>query len=94
MLEHGLVRALDVLATAGARAGDASLAGRAAEEAVGLAPYRESGYRALMRVHLLAGDRAEAVRAFTRLKALLAEELGVDPAPETVALYREALRTE
>jgi cyclopropane-fatty-acyl-phospholipid synthase len=60
-----------------------SVALRAAEEAVTLEPYRESGYRRLMRIHLAAGDRAEAVRVYERCRRILADELGERPSRET-----------
>ena len=45
-----------------------------------------------MRVLVAAGDRVEAIRAYQRLKGLLASELGTDPSSETEALYVELLR--
>jgi SARP family transcriptional regulator, regulator of embCAB operon len=86
------VRALDVLAGVYLARGDHSLAIAMSQELVGLEPYREAGYRHLMRAHLAAGDRGEAVRVHEQLRQLLAEELGVDPAPETTRVYEAALR--
>jgi SARP family transcriptional regulator, regulator of embCAB operon len=86
-----LVRAYDVLARVWLDRGDLPLAIRTADELVALEPYRESGTRLLMRAHLAAGDRAEAVRAYERCRRLLADELGVDPDPRTEALYLEAV---
>jgi DNA-binding SARP family transcriptional activator len=40
---------------------------------------------------MAAGDRAEALRSYERLRSLLAEELGVPPARESECLYEEAL---
>ncbi len=51
-----------------------------------LEPFRESGYRRLMRLHLRAGDRGEALRVYERCRRLLAEELDTEPSPETEAL--------
>jgi SARP family transcriptional regulator, regulator of embCAB operon len=83
-----LVRGLDVLAEVHAGNREPALAVRAAEQAVALEPFRESGYRRLMRLHDAAGDRAEALRVYQRCSALLAEELGTAPSPETSALMR------
>ncbi len=47
-------------------------------------------YRALMRVQLQLGERAEVLRTFARCRDLLASVLGVVPAPETVALRARA----
>jgi DNA-binding SARP family transcriptional activator/pimeloyl-ACP methyl ester carboxylesterase len=86
-----LYRALSCLAEASLRTGDPSEAGKAAEEAISLEPYRESGYRRLMEAHAAAGNRAEALRVYERCRKLLAEELGAYPSPETESFYRELL---
>lgn len=54
---------------------------------------RETAYRDLMRYALLRSDRQRAIQAFSRCAQVLREELGVEPLPETVALYKEALGT-
>ena len=64
-----------------------------AKEAVALEPFRESGYRRLMEIHVAAGNRAEALRVYERCRRLLADELGAFPSPETEAIYRDLLRT-
>jgi DNA-binding SARP family transcriptional activator/predicted ATPase len=46
----------------------------------------EPAYRALMLAHAALGDRASAAATFQRCTEVLAEELGVEPAAETVAL--------
>jgi DNA-binding SARP family transcriptional activator len=84
-LRRLLVRALDVLAEVHAANGEQALAVRVAEQAVSLEPFRESGYRRLMRLHHGAGNRAEALRVYRRCQRLLAEELGTAPSPETEA---------
>ena len=54
---------------------------------------RESAHRAVIRVHLAAGNRADAVHAYQACRATLARELGVRPSPETSDLVRDlALR--
>ena len=42
-------------------------------------PLRESGHDALIQVHLAEGNQSEAVREFTRYRALLHTELGLEP---------------
>lgn len=64
----------------------------AAETLLALEPCRESAYRRLIQLHLLSGNRASALLAYDRCRKTLAEELGVDPCPETEAVYLEALR--
>jgi SARP family transcriptional regulator, regulator of embCAB operon len=87
------VRALDLLVQVYLARGEHSLAIAVGRELVALEPFREAGYRHLMRAHLAAGDRAEAVRTHQQLRDLLTEELGVDPSAETTALYLDVLRT-
>jgi pimeloyl-ACP methyl ester carboxylesterase/DNA-binding SARP family transcriptional activator len=86
------VRALEAAADIRARSGNAAGAVELAQEVIGLEPFRETAHRRLMRLHLEAGDRAEAVRTYEHCRRVLAEELGVDPAPETHDLYISALR--
>jgi YVTN family beta-propeller protein len=88
-----LDRALDCLADACLRSGDASEAARWAQEAVSRQPFRESGYRRLMQAHAAAGNQAEALRAYERCRRLLAEELGAYPSPETESIYRSLLQS-
>ena len=88
-LRKARVRALDVLADVHLWNREPTLALQAADEAVTLEPYRESGYRRVMQIHLAAGDRAEALRVYERCRRTLADELGELPAPETRAMLAE-----
>jgi DNA-binding SARP family transcriptional activator len=54
-------------------------------------PAREQVHRHIMRLHLLAGNRTEALREFQRCERVLMEELGVKPSQQTRALY-ESIR--
>lgn len=86
------VRSLEALSEAALATGDSAMAIQAAEEARALEPYRDTGYQWLMRAHAAAGNRAEALRVYGECREFFAAELGVDPAPETQALYLELLR--
>ncbi len=86
------LRALDCLAQAWLQHGDANQAARDAEEALRIDPFREPTHRLLLRALAEGGNRAGALQAFERFRTALAEELGVDPAAETEALYVEILR--
>lgn len=86
-LRKARLRALDCLAQIHAANGEHSLALRAAEEAVDLEPFRETGYQRLMLVHEAAGNRAEALRVYARLEALLAKELRITPGRKTRLVY-------
>ncbi|HEV2028501.1 MAG TPA: BTAD domain-containing putative transcriptional regulator [Candidatus Dormibacteraeota bacterium] len=88
-LASALVRALDCRVEALAANNELQLALDHAREVVRLEPYRESGYRRLMRMLDRKGDRAEAIRVYLECSRLLKLELGVSPSDETEALYRE-----
>jgi DNA-binding SARP family transcriptional activator len=71
---------------------------RAYEQAIGYArrllaldELQEKGYRQLMRLHALAGNRAAAVRVYHNCVTVLDRELGVAPAPETREMYEQLL---
>ncbi|MGH9110743.1 MAG: ATP-binding protein, partial [Acidimicrobiales bacterium] len=85
------VVALETASQAATVTGDTAAALAAADEAVQRAPLRESAHRCRMAAHAAAGNRAEALRAYQRLRRVLADELGVDPAAETEAAYLELL---
>lgn len=90
-LQQLLVRALEVVADAQRELGNLREALTSAEEVSDLEPFRETSYRRLMRLHLESGNRAEALLVYERCRKLLADELGVDPAPETHELYGSVL---
>jgi len=54
-----------------------------------LDPLYEEAHRMLMRLLALSGQRSAALAQYATCRRLLAEELGVTPAAETVALYEE-----
>jgi pentatricopeptide repeat protein len=64
---------------------------RAGRELTKLAPYRESGYRHLMRALARSGNTAEALRVYEQLRTLLREELGIAPCAETLELHAQLL---
>ena len=64
-----------------------------ARRRVELEPLEEAGYRTLMRLETLAGDRAAALRTFHRCVSVLEHELGMDPDPATMAAYEKLLST-
>src|SRR5205085_1839583 len=105
--EHGLWAeplraAADVLVNRLRRlAGEAALAVGDPEAALGplhdvLAhdPYDEAALRLLMRAEVAAGRPAGALNAYDSARTRLAEQLGVEPAPETRVLHLALLRGE
>lgn len=55
---------------------------------------REDAYTALMRAQVAAGQRTAALDTYFSCRRFLADELGIDPSLETMALYREVIETE
>ncbi|MDQ1475577.1 MAG: hypothetical protein QOE62_806 [Actinomycetota bacterium] len=58
---------------------------------VELAPENEQGHLLLMRAHHAVGDRVEALRAYERLRKMLADDFGLLPSPAADELMRAAL---
>ncbi|MEI7646081.1 MAG: BTAD domain-containing putative transcriptional regulator [Chloroflexales bacterium] len=54
----------------------------------------EEAYQTLMRAHARAGSRSQAMRCYTRCVQTLHTELGIEPLPETIALYEQIKRNE
>lgn len=54
-------------------------------------PAREQVYRHVMQLHVLAGNRTQALREFQRCERVLMQELGVKPSQQTRALH-ESIR--
>ncbi len=69
------------------RTGQLDKAQAVARHQLTLEPWREPAYRQLMQAYALAGDRSNALAQFEVCREILWDELGVEPAAETVALY-------
>lgn len=57
-------------------------------------PFDEDAVRWVMRANAVGGRPGTALAAYARLRALLADELGTDPAAETADLHEAILRGE
>lgn len=92
-LDAMYVRALELVASAclGVGGGELDTADRAARSLIEAAPYRETGYRALMEVLAARDNAAEALQVYERLRRTLRDELGASPSPATQELHRRLL---
>lgn len=88
--EQAYLCALETLAAYEKARGDLTGAIEHLRAAAAVDPYRESAQRALIESLAAAGDLASAILAYRDLRLLLRRELGVDPDPETVAVYERA----
>ena len=82
---HRLCQSLAELADLAEAARDLPDALSHATELLSLQPLSEEAHRRVMRLHYLAGDRPGALLAFDRCEQVLKHEVGVAPAPETLA---------
>jgi len=57
-------------------------------------PYREPLWAKLITAYYVAERQSDALEAYRRLKAVLAEDLGIDPGPTVSALHAQILRQE
>jgi len=58
-----------------------------ARRRIDLEPLEEVGYRTLLQLQALAGDRAAALQTYHRCASVLERELGIEPDPATAAEY-------
>ncbi|MCI0390693.1 MAG: tetratricopeptide repeat protein [Acidobacteria bacterium] len=54
-------------------------------------PFREDIHRLVMRAHAAQGNRVAVKEQYETLRSLLRKELGVEPAAETMKIYRQLL---
>ena len=90
-------RLVDALVTASLRAIDQAnpqVGVWFARAALGHERTREDAYIALMRAQIACNQRTAAMATFLRCRSVLADELGVDPAPEASRLYESLLDWE
>jgi DNA-binding SARP family transcriptional activator len=88
-LKRQVMEALHRLAACLERCGEYGQAQTFARRQIELEPWREQAHRQLMRLLALGGERSAALVQYEACRHLLADELGIQPSPETTALYEE-----
>ena len=85
--------ALECVGEAGLGIGGSEIAAaeRSGRALIAIEPYRESGYRLLIRALRARGNAAAALALYDDLRCLLRDDLGTVPGAETQALHRELL---
>lgn len=91
-LEDLYLTALDCLVQYYGDKGEAGAVAKYGDTALAVEPLREDIHRHLMSAFAKAGRDDLVERQFERCRAVLLEELGADPLPETVALYSRLRR--
>ncbi|RKS09095.1 putative ATPase [Nocardiopsis sp. Huas11] len=89
--EEQRATALEDLAEARLAAGEHSALAAELAAAAERHPYRERLHAAHIRALYGAGRQAEALAAYARLRVRLADDMGVDPGPDLLALHRAVL---
>lgn len=69
--------------------GDTVLAEDCLQRVLSIAPDSEEDGRELIRLHLKAGKRSEALRVYRQLEQVIREEFGVELEEETIRLYKQ-----
>lgn len=87
-----VVQVHEALAALAEKGGNLAEARRRMHAILIIEPWREEAHRRLMRLLFQSGRRSEALIQYEKCREILAEELKVEPAPETVALYDEVRR--
>jgi DNA-binding SARP family transcriptional activator len=64
------------------------------EELAAKHPYREPLWAKLITAYYVAERQSDALEAYRRLKAVLADDLGIDPGPTVSALHARILRQD
>ncbi len=93
LAERRLV-AIEEQAEARLALGEHALLAAELADLVGEHPLRERLRAVHLRALYRAGRQSEALDSYARLRALLAEELGLDPGPELVALHQAILEQD
>lgn len=82
------LHALEALARRLAGRGEFDAAVECGLAAIVAEPLRETSHHLLIEIHLLEGNRSEALREYDAFRGLLARELGLEPDPRLTDLVR------
>ena len=88
-IRQGVIHALDYLIGCALATGNYQAGVEHARRLLDIDPLREQAHRQMMRLLARSGERAAALAHYESCRALFAEELGVEPLPETVEVYQQ-----
>jgi DNA-binding SARP family transcriptional activator len=89
--EQRYLKTLAILVERSSQCGELAQAIEYAQSYLAHNDLAEDIHRALIELHAARGEREAALRQYERCATILERELGVKPAPETLAAYRTAL---
>lgn len=87
-LRHQFASALNILSEDHCSLGQADTAIPYARRLTALDPLNEASHRQLMQIYIQVGQHNAALKQYQTCEKILRKELGVDPQPETRALYK------
>jgi ABC-type oligopeptide transport system substrate-binding subunit/DNA-binding SARP family transcriptional activator len=91
-LHHQALTAMTQLAQQAFKQGQYAQALDYTRDLLQLEPWWEEGHRLMMTLLALTGQRSAALAQYRRCRQQLLDEVGVEPMPETTALYHRLLR--
>jgi predicted ATPase/DNA-binding SARP family transcriptional activator len=87
-LRQSVIQALDRLTVAYTARGEVAVGIEYTHRLLALEPWQEEAHRQLMTLLARSGQYSAALAQYETCRRILAEELGVEPLPETQALYQ------
>src|SRR6266498_1286400 len=93
-LRRNLAEVLNTLSEDHIALGEAEKAILYARRLIALDPLNEASHRQLMEVYIHAGQHSAALEQYQTCEQILRKELGLDPQPETLALYKRIRKRE
>jgi predicted ATPase/DNA-binding SARP family transcriptional activator len=93
-LHHKLTQVLTLLTEDYCLLGDVESAVQYARRLVTLDPLNESAHRLLMQIYSQVGQHNAAMKQYQSFEQTLRKEMGLDPQPETRALYKQIRKGE
>ena len=86
-LQNRMLRAISMAGRQFEQAGEWELAAGYCSKGIEIDRLAEEFYRRLMTCHRMLGNHADVAKTFNRCRSLLLAELGIEPSPETTAVY-------
>jgi DNA-binding SARP family transcriptional activator/predicted ATPase/Flp pilus assembly protein TadD len=89
LFQQQALDALSRLVTLHEADGNAEAVLATAQSVLALDSWHEKTHRQIMRAHLEQGNRPQAITQYNKLRAALRDDLGVEPDPATMMLYKQ-----